>query len=201
MNKKFWQKFLPAPRKKGDATPAPESVLDELYQALERIEVERRGADSIIHSHDLERRHLLASDADDDEIKKHDLKADRARIVLEKLALAEQEIQSRIKLEVEEADDNEFREWLIDWRESALAFFEATEKAREEQARFLRVNAAPPGDNFSRIRWHDVISVVPPAGALSAHVAHVIATENARLAANEQRREAQRAAMSSEGAE
>ncbi len=200
MNKKFWQKFLPAPRKKGDATPAPESVLAELNAALEKIEVERRGADSIIHSHELERKHLLASDADDAAIAAHDLRADRAKIQLEKLALAEAEIQSRIQLETEEQDDNEFRNWLVQWRESAVDFFEKTEAAREAQAKFLSVYGKVPGDHYRDVQWHDSIRVVPPAGPLSGHVARVISVENARLAANEKRREEKRAAMN-EGAE
>lgn len=194
MHKSFFERFLPPKRKKTDAPPTPETALADLHAALTAIETERRAAGDTLTAHAAERRHMLLGDAPDDKIAAHDLAGDRARIQLERLDHAEEELRKRIEIEQEEVEDDEFREFLSRWRDAAVEHFEATEKARAAQSKFLSINASAPTGAHARLQMFEPQRIIPPVAALSRHVSFVIARENERLAANAEKRAAKRAA-------
>lgn len=198
MHKSFFERWLPK-RKKTDAPPTPENALADLHAALANIETERRAVADTLAAHSQERRHMLLSDAPDDKIAAHDLAGDRARIQLERLDHAEQEIRTQISDLEAEVEDREFSAFLDQWHLAAWEFSNAARAAREAQAKFIAVNAAAPPAYHARLQMYEPLRVIAPTMAFDQHVNFVIDREHARLAANEQARAAKRAAEMSEG--
>ncbi|HEY8124519.1 MAG TPA: hypothetical protein VIF88_03755 [Methylocystis sp.] len=172
----FLDRFF-KPAKRGAAALSPENAIAALQEVHAKIQQEREEKHAIILAHAEKRRELLLADAPTEQILRHDVETDRARIDLERLDEAETEIVARIEFEDSVIADGKWREFYDQWRRLAVDYLEALQAAHGAQQAFLAHHETATGE-FARALQLGRVPAVHPGGL--AALDHIHANEMAR---------------------